>query len=189
MVLRLIALAVVLSLLTFIVVFANLLSEVFIYPQNSVKNYVPDLGMLLASIFALAFALKGIKWLQFRKVFLTKRPYDIDLPKELDTLMAQLRAGDVRAYTSVGYGVADLNAKETSDLSLLGGRISRETFTNRYAPLLLSAQKKSWAFFWLSFRKSIASPIYIENPEYSAGNIALLGGISSGFLDRTESPI
>lgn len=158
------------------------LCKVILNWTNISKSLVLDLGILVDAVLTLGLVIlivRAARWFQIRKIFFVKRPYDIDLPPELNRLMAQLSLGELTAYTSIGYGEADLNAKKVSDSKLLDRKLAPETFTNRYAPLLLSSQKKSWALFWLTFRKSIAEPIYIERPPKDEEIAAASRGIAS----------
>lgn len=136
----------------------------FIFQYPSSPSYVLYSIIGLVSLFCCLFSVKIGAWFQVRKSFFVNTPYDVVLPAELDNLMAQLRTGELRAYTSGGYGKAPVTAIQTVEGILLHDRLSPETFANRYAPLLLSAKKKTWALFWLSFRRAITRPIYVEIP-------------------------
>lgn len=142
----------------------------FVFERSHSPDCLPYLIVFLLSFFCVLLSPKLAAWFQVRRTFFVRMPYDVALPIELDRLMAQLRKGELRAYTSVGYGKAPVMALQTSEGVLLDDRISPETFTNRYAPLLLSSKKKTWALFWLSFRRAIIRPIYIEIPAEDAEN-------------------
>lgn len=119
----------------------------------------------MPAFFILVFSLRGIFWFQTRQYFFVKKPYDIALPDKLESLMFELRSGGIHARTSVGYSEAASNAERADDGTVLGWPIPPEIFANRYAPLLLSAKPKSWSLFWLSFRKSITRPVYVDLPD------------------------
>lgn len=153
-------------LLLSIASFGVALGFIFQYPSSPSYALYSIVG--LVSLFCCLFSVKMGAWFQVRKSFFVKSPYDVVLPAELDDLMAQLRTGELRAYTSGGYGKAPVTAIQTVDGILLHDRLSPETFANRYAPLLLSAKKKTWALFWLSFRRAITRPIYVEIPPEAA---------------------
>lgn len=142
--------------------FGMALDYIFQYPSS--PSYVLYSTIGLVSLFCCLFSVKIGAWFQVRKSFFVNTPYDAVLPAELDNLMAQLRTGELCAYTSWGYGKAPVTAIQTVDGILLHDRLSPETFANRYAPLLLSAKKTTWALFWLSFRRAITRPIYVEIP-------------------------
>ena len=146
--------------------FGVALDCIFQYPSSPSYFLYSIIG--LVSLFCCLFSVKMGAWFQVRKSFFVKSPYDVVLPAELDNLMAQLRTGELRAYTSGGYGKAPVTAIQTVEGILLDDRLSPETFANRYAPLLLSAKKKTWTLFWLSFRRAIIRPIYVEIPPESA---------------------
>ena len=146
--------------------FGVALDFIFQYPSSPSYALYSIIG--LVSLFCCLFSIKTGAWFQVRKSFFVNTPYDVVLPAELDKLMAQLRAGELRAYTSGGYGKAPVTAIQTVDGILLHDRLSPETFANRYAPLLLSAKKTTWALFWLSFRRAITRPIYVEIPPAAA---------------------
>lgn len=133
----------------------------FIFSHPKSPGFVAYLILFLTSFFVMAFSLTGVRWFQNRKFPPVRAPYDVMLPPELERVMSDLRTGRLSAYTSAGYGNTILSAVQASDGVLLDGRISPETFSNRYSPLLLSRQEKLWGLFWLSFRKSFTRPIYV----------------------------
>lgn len=141
-----------------------LFKNIFIIHQSGVNLYYTT--AFLSTYFLFLFSLRGVSWFQQRQRFFVKNPYDIALPDELDSLMYELRSGGIHAQTSVGYDEAPPpNAQRADDGTVLGWPIPPEIFANRYAPLLLSANPKSWSLFWLSFRKSITRPIYVDLAE------------------------
>ena len=146
--------------------FGVALDCIFQYPSS--PSYVLYSIIGLVSLFCCLFSVKIGAWFQVRKSFFVKSPYDVVLPAELDDLMAQLRTGALRAYTSVGTIKAPVTAIQTVDGILLHDRLSPETFANRYAPLLLSSKKKTRALFWFSFWRAITSPIYVDIPPEAA---------------------
>jgi len=133
----------------------------FIFQHPNSPAYITYLIFFLISFFIMVFSATGIRWFQTRKFLFVKTPYDVVLPAKLERLMSDLRSGRLSAYTSAGYGNTVLSAVQASDGVLLDGRISPETFSNRYSPLLLSCQAKFWGLFWLSFRGSFSRPIYV----------------------------
>ncbi|WP_256890013.1 hypothetical protein [Acidomonas methanolica] len=147
------------SLIFTIVSGVLLFSFIFSHPNS--PAYFTYLVLFLISFFVMAFSATGIRWFQTRKFPFVKTPYDVVLPAELGRLMSDLRSGRLSAYTSAGYGNTILSAVQASDGVLLDGRISPETFSNRYSPLLLSREAKFWGLFWLSFRRSFTRPIYV----------------------------
>ncbi|WP_246373529.1 hypothetical protein [Gluconacetobacter tumulicola] len=133
----------------------------FIFQNPNSPAYITYLIFFLTSFFVMVFSATSIRWFQTRKFLFVKTPYDVVLPAELELLMSDLRSGRLSAYTSAGYGNTVLSAVQAPDGVLLDGRISPETFSNRYSPLLLSRQAKFWGLFWLSFRRSFTRPIYV----------------------------
>jgi len=146
----------------------------------------------------MVFSATGIRWFQTRKFLFVKTPYDVVLPAELERLMSDLRSGRLSAYTSAGYGNTILSAVQAPDGVLLDGRISPETFSNRYSPLLLSRQAKFWGLFWLSFRRSFTRPIYVVPDTVPDGDEApclnndprfrwLVGGTMPEFMTNLDA--
>lgn len=170
----------------------------FIFQHPNSPAYITYLILFLTSFFVMVFSATGIRWFQTRKFLFVKTPYDIVLPAELELLMSDLRSGRLSAYTSAGYGNTVLSAVQASDGVLLDGRVSPETFSNRYSPLLLSCQAKFWGLFWLSFRRSFTRPIYVVADTVPDGDEApclnndprfrwLVGGTMPEFMTNLDA--
>lgn len=100
--------------------------------------------------------------IQRRRRFFADRPYDIPLTPEIEQLLADLASGRMRAMMSTGYGPISASALRATDGQLFDIVLAPETFANRFAPILLLRDHKTFSALWMPWGRALDRPIYVE---------------------------
>ena len=129
-------------------------------------------GFLIAGMSLSLFSITAPRLIQTRKRFFVANPYDAAIPVAAQNLLTDLAEGRRKAVLLIDYGVAGPEAVRTADGKLLDVQIASGVFANRFAPLLLSANKGAWLLVSIPVRHTITRPIYIMHEVASVSDSA-----------------
>lgn len=123
---------------------------------------------LVIGCLLLTWALAGKRELQNRTRFFTGgRRYAGHLPDSLETLLADLSGGLLPTRRELKAGETDSGAVRTSTGEILSSLIPKETYSNRYALLLLASNPNTYGYVWPRrlFSHTINSTIYVAQEQ------------------------
>lgn len=127
--------------------------------EKEIENYL--LVTMAISLTIAIFSFLSGRVLQKRKFLSFSRPYDIRLPDELDTLMDELKSGQLLTAMRVADGPRDGGTWQAADGQFYDHGISPTTFSNRYAPILLSSNPKHYRAVSMPKAERMGRPIYV----------------------------
>ena len=128
-------------------------------------------GFLVIGMALFLFAISVPRLVQTRKRFFVANRYDIAIPVAAQNLLTDLAEGRRKAVLLIDYGVAGPEAVRTEDGKLVDAQIASGLFANRFAPLLLSANKGASPLVSIQLRHTITRPIYIMHEVTPAPDI------------------